>query len=89
MIPIQGDEDEDEMSTLYAWNGLKKRYRFRETKMKTRCLLCMRRMILRNDTDTERQRGREGAYFVSVAWFKKMTRIQRDEEDIKMSTLYP
>ena len=57
--------------------------------MKMRCLLCMRRMILRNDTDTERQRGREGAYFVSVAWFKKMTRIQRDEEDIEMYTLYP
>ena len=76
------------MSTLYPWmvwkddtnterrrgrwdvysvsvNGLKRRYEYRETKRKMRCLLCIRE------------------------WSEKTIRIQRDEEEDEMSTLYP
>ena len=46
-------------------NGLKRRYEYRETKRKMRCLLCIRE------------------------WSEKTIRIQRDEEEDEMSTLYP
>ena len=43
------------------------------------------------DADTERRRGRgrEGAFFVFVEWSKDTIRIQRDEEEEKVSALYP
>ena len=70
---------------------MKRRYRYRETKSKKRCLLCTRRMVWNNDADTERRRGRgrEGAFFVFVEWSKDTIRIQRDEEEEKVSALYP
>ena len=48
-----------------------------------RCLPCIRRMVGKDDTDTERRRGRgkESVYYVSIEWYKKTTRIQRDEDE--------
>ena len=48
-----------------------------------RCIPCIRRMVGKDDTDTERRRGRgkEGVYYVSVEWYKNTTRIQRDEDE--------
>ena len=67
-IRIQRDDEDDTMSSLYSYNDLKRRYRYRETKMKMGCLLCMRGMVLRNDTDTERRRWRRDVCFVCVEW---------------------
>ena len=89
-IRIQRNDDDNTMPTLYPSNGLKRGCGYRETKRKMKCLLCIRRMVWRDDTNTERRRGsgREGAYLLSVYWSKETIPIQRDDEDDTMSTLY-
>ena len=80
-IQIQRDEEDEKVPALYPSNGLKRRCGYRETKRKMRCLLCIRRMVWRDDADTERRRWRgrerEVVYFVSVGWFEETIRIQR------------
>ena len=41
------------------------------------------------DTERRRGRGREGAYFISVARPEKTIQIQRDEEQEEVPALYP
>ena len=41
------------------------------------------------DTERQRGRGREGAYFISVARPEKTIQIQRDEEQEEVPALYP
>ena len=45
MMRIQKDKDEEKVLTWYPQDGLKRRYGFRETKMKRRRLLCIRKMV--------------------------------------------
>ena len=82
-MQIQRDEDveEEKVPSLYLQNGLKIRYGYRETKRKRRCLLCICRMVSRDDASTERRKGRWDVYFVSVGWSEKAMRIQRDEDE--------
>mgnify|MGYP001213078262 CR=1 FL=1 len=71
-------------------NGLKRRYEYRETKRKMRCIFCIRewsKKTIRIQRDEEEDKI--DVYSVSVRWSEKTIRIQRDEEEDEVSALYP